>query len=187
MIACMEEISRRRSLTQMFSSVSSRPVRSANCRRRCASSSSVEVSWLRSSSRWVRSVAKCPHDRHALPGTWNAIMPEHPVLDPTLSASDPDLLTKDPRTNPLLMIEAQGRYDRQIINALKDNPQVAALGLTDIEVMLSGYNGGASYQGVVNAMANNPEYGGYHNKVLKGHLPKFQLNPGSPPQPGAPR
>ncbi|WP_394330607.1 lysozyme family protein [Mycobacteroides abscessus] len=122
-----------------------------------------------------------------LPDTWNAIMPEHPVLDPTLPASDPDLLTKDPRTNPLLMIEAQGRYDRQIINALKDNPQVAALGLTDIEVMLSGYNGGASYQGVLNAMANNPEYGGYHNKVLKGHLPKFQLNPGSPPQPGAPR
>lgn len=122
-----------------------------------------------------------------LPGTWNALMPEHPVLDPTLPASDPDLLTKDPRTNPLLMIEAQGRYDRQIINALKDNPQVAALGLTDIEVMLSGYNGGASYQGVVNAMANNPEYGGYHNKVLKGHLPKFQLNPGPPPQLGAPR
>ncbi|SKQ97806.1 Uncharacterised protein [Mycobacteroides abscessus subsp. abscessus] len=64
-------------------------------------------------------------------------MPEHPVLDSTLPASDPDLPTKDPRTNPLLMIEAQGRCDRQIINALKDNPQVAALGLTDMRLCLA--------------------------------------------------
>lgn len=75
-----------------------------------------------------------------LPDTWNAVMPEYPILDRSgVPASDPDLMTKDPRTNPLLMIEAQGRYDRQIINALKDNPQVAALGLTDIEIMLNGY------------------------------------------------
>lgn len=123
-----------------------------------------------------------------LPDTWNAVMPEYPILDRSgVPSSDPDLLTKDPRTNPLLMIEAQGRYDRQIINALKDDPQVAALGLTDIEVMLNGYNGGASYNGVVNGMNNNPEYGGYHNKILKGHLPKFQLNPGPPPVLGVPR
>lgn len=122
-----------------------------------------------------------------LPGTWNAIMPEYPVLDPTLPASHPDLLTQDPRTNPLLMIEAQARYDRQIINALKDNPQVAALGLTDVQVMLNGYNGGASYEGVVNGKNNNSEYGGYHNKVLQHHLPKFQLYPGSPPVLGVPR
>lgn len=121
-----------------------------------------------------------------LPDTWNAVMPEHPVLDRNVPASDPDLLTKDPRTNPLLMIEAQGRYDRQIIDALKNDPQVAALGLTDVQIMLNGYNGGASYRGVLNALANN-DGRGYHNKVLQDHLPNFQITPGPPPALGAPR
>ncbi|GAS90007.1 Gp88 [Mycolicibacterium brisbanense] len=114
-------------------------------------------------------------------GTWNNLMPDHPITNFDADASTPNLATVDPRTVPELALEAQGRYDRQVLGAIHADPRTASLGLSDTKLMLDGYNGGASYDGVLNAEANNPEYGGYASKILTEHVPKFQLNPSIPP------
>lgn len=114
-------------------------------------------------------------------GTWNSLMPDHPITNFDADASTPNLEAVDPRTIPELALEAQGRYDRQVLGAILDDPRTAALGLSDTTLMLDGYNGGASYEGVLNAEANNPEYGGYASKILTEHVPRFQIDPSIPP------